>query len=424
MKIKWKIAALFGVMFVLVAVLFGWVARGNTTWIILGELLLLLLLIAFGLMLHRIFRPLDHLGTGLAALKDQDFTSQLRPTGFSETDKLVEVYNRMMANIREERRYQQEQHFFLQNLIESLPVGLVVLDYDQRVDQYNPVARDILGIVEEDRGKRLGETGIKLSDVLEDHPLKESKTYRLGGANYVRVYVDTFRRRGFFQKFIIVEEASEEVLRIERASYGKVIRMMAHEVKNSVGAVNSILTTLRSGSREELVQEYLGVVMERNTRLHVFMENFAAVVRLEGARMEAVNLSEAVNAVYHLYKFHKPGVHVLLELPQETVWVKGNREQLEQVLINVILNAMEAIEGEGEVKIVLDAASLVVTDTGTGIAEEVKSSLFTPFFSTKPNGQGVGLTMVREILHYHGMEFGLSSARGETTFEVRFQASK
>jgi two-component system nitrogen regulation sensor histidine kinase NtrY len=420
MKIKWKIGALFGVLFVLVAGMFGWVAKGNTVLIVLGEVFLLVLLIVFGVMLDRIFRPLDHLGTGLAALKDQDFTSQLRYTGSAETDKLVEVYNRMMTNIREERRYQQEQHFFLENLIASLPVGLVVLDYDQKLAQFNPVARRILGIEEGDKGKRLIDTGMQLAAVLEAHPLQEGKTYRLGGAQYVRVYADTFRRRGFFQKFIIVEEASEEVLRIERASYGKVIRMMAHEVKNSVGAVNSILSTLKASKDQEILEEYLGVVMDRNTRLHSFMENFARVVRLEGASMERVNFSDAVHSIYHLYKFHKQGVKVSLELPDAPVWLRGNREQLEQVLINVLLNAMEAIEEEGEIKLLLSDRSMVITDTGTGIPEEVKSSLFTPFFSTKPNGQGVGLTMVREILHYHGMEFGLSSEGGITSFKVNF----
>jgi two-component system nitrogen regulation sensor histidine kinase NtrY len=418
MKIKWKIGALFGLLFVLVAGLFWWIAKGNTTLILLGEAGMLVLLIVFGIMLQRIFRPLDHLGTGLSALKDQDFTSQLRLTGFAETDKLVEVYNRMMRQIREERRYQQEQHYFFQNLIESLPVGLLVLNYDHHLDQYNPVAEKMLGIVPEDKGKRLRDTGMRLGKVMDSQSSQEPKTYSTGGGQYVRAYVDTFRRRGFFQKFIIVEEVSEEVLRIERSSYGKVIRMMAHEVKNSVGAVNSILSTLRKGVDEDLRTEYLGVVMERNTRLHGFMENFARVVRLEGASMERVNLNDTVNAVYHLYKFHKAGVKLSLEAPEAAVWVRGNREQLEQVLINVLLNAMEAIEGEGEVEIRLDSSSIKITDTGVGIPEEVMPSLFTPFFSTKATGQGVGLTMVREILHYHSMDYGLRSEGGRTTFTI------
>ena len=93
---------------------------------------------------------------------------------------------------------------------------------------------------------------------------------------------------------------------------------------------------------------------------------------------------------------------------------------MEQVLINIVLNAFEAIKNEGEVKIQLSESQLVVLDNGSGISEETKSKLFTPFFSTKPTGQGVGLTMIREILHNHGFAFELESKNGETSFKIRW----
>lgn len=401
---------MFGILFSILAVLLWKIVIGNPVLLVSGELGLLALLIAFYAILHRIFKPLDIISTGLSALNDQDFTSQLRITGTKEADKLVEVYNKMILNIREERRFQEEQNLFLKNLIEALPVGLIVLDFEDKIQEFNPIAGEILSLKAKDMGTSLSELplGKELSSQLEKIP----QTYLLGGARYIRTYVDRFKRRGFYQKFIIVEEASQEVIRMERASYGKVIRMMAHEVKNSVGAVNSILETLKKGNESE----YLQLVIDRNKRLNSFIDNFAKVVRLEKAAKEPVLLNEMVQHIFHLYPNH--GIH--LSLPLDEIWIQANREQLEQVLINVVLNAKEA--KSTEIHIELTPSTLLIKDNGEGVPKELETSLFTPFFTTKPTGQGVGLTMVREILHHHGFDFGLETKDGWTTFWIQYSS--
>jgi two-component system nitrogen regulation sensor histidine kinase NtrY len=412
MKIKWKIGVMFGILFCILAILLWKIVRGNPILLVSAELGLLTLLIAFYVALHRIFKPLDLISTGLSALNDQDFTSQLRTTGTKEADKLVEVYNKMILNIREERRFQEEQNLFLKNLIEALPVGLIVLDFEDKIQKLNPRAGEILSLNEEDIGTSLLELplGKELSSQVEKMP----QTYLLGGARYIRTYVDRFKRRGFYQKFIIVEEASQEIIRMERASYGKVIRMMAHEVKNSVGAVNSILETLKKGNEQHA--EYLQIVIDRNKRLNSFIDNFAKVVRLEKAAKEPVLLNEMVQHIFHLYPNH--GIH--LTLPLEEIWIQANREQLEQVLINVVLNAKEA--KSTEIHLELTPSTLLIKDNGEGVPKELETSLFTPFFTTKPTGQGVGLTMVREILHHHGFDFGLETKDGWTTFWIQYSS--
>lgn len=425
MRIKWQLSLLFSILFVIPGGLIFLLFRDRPARLIPAEVALLIALLLFLWMLGRILRPLDQITLGLDSLKDQDFSGYMRPTGSEETDRLVEVYNKMLDNIRKERRFQQEQHFFLQNLIEALPVGLIILDFDDQLKEYNPVAGEILGIKEEDKGRKLTDTSLLLRAEILNQEIQHPKTYKVNSTRYIRVYVDRFRNRGFYQKFVILEEAGDEILKVEKQSYGKVIRMMAHEVKNSVGAVNSILETLVTAREltEEERREYLQIVMDRNTRLNAFMENFARVVRLPLPGKQAFSLSETVSSVYHLMKLkfqHMP-VEFTLNLPEEPVKMNGSQEQMEQVLINIILNAFEAIPGEGKVKLQLTPHELTVTDTGTGISEEAETGLFTPFFSTKPTGQGVGLTMVREILHNHGLGFELRSARGVTVFAIRLK---
>lgn len=425
MRIKWQLSLLFGILFVISSGLIFLLFRDRPMRLILAEVALLTALLLFLWILSRILRPLDQITLGLDSLKDQDFSGYMRPTGSEETDRLVEVYNKMLDNIRKERRFQQEQHFFLQNLIEALPVGLIILDFDDQLKEYNPVAGEILGIKEEDKGRKLADASLLLRSEILNQEIQRPKIYKVNSTRYIRVYVDRFRNRGFYQKFVILEEAGDEILKVEKQSYGKVIRMMAHEVKNSVGAVNSILETLETagGLPDEERSEYLRIVIERNTRLNTFMENFAGVVRLPLPERQAFNLSETVSSVYHLMKlkFQDRPVMFTVHLPAEQVRITGSQEQMEQVLINIVLNAFEAIPGEGAVSIQLTPDELRVTDNGTGISEEARTGLFTPFFSTKPTGQGVGLTMVREILHNHGLGFELGSQGGVTTFGIRLK---
>lgn len=413
---------IFGLLFIALAILVFFLFREKPVILFASEIVLILLLAVFYFLLMRITRPLEQIVLGLDSLKDQDFSGYMRPTGSKEINLLVEVYNKMLDNIRKERLFQQEQHFFLQNLIETLPVGLVILDFDDQLKEYNPAAGEILGIKEEDKGRKLADTSLLLRVEILNQEIRRPQTYKISPTRYLRVYVDRFRNRGFYQKFVILEEAGEEILKVEKQSYGKVIRMMAHEVKNSVGAINSILETLATAAElpAEERAEYLRIVIDRNTRLNMFMENFARVVRLPLPGKQVFSLSETVHSVHHLMKLkfqHRP-VEFTCSLPPEPVMITGSQEQLEQALINIVLNAFEAIDGPGKVEIILNPHTLTVTDSGSGITEEAEAGLFTPFFSTKPTGQGVGLTMVREILHNHGLGFELGSGDGVTKFVI------
>jgi two-component system nitrogen regulation sensor histidine kinase NtrY len=424
MKIRWQLNVLFSFIFLALAGLVFKLFKHSTQHLIIGESLLLFLLVLYFYLLNKITKPLDQIALGVDALKDKDFSGIMRPSGSKEIDGLVSVYNEMLENIKKERVFQQEQHFFLQNLIESLPVGLIILDFDNRIKQLNPIAKDILETDETAIGKDLSEIGFVLYEDVFIQKEREPRVYKISGTRYLRVVVDRFKHRGFYQKFVILEETGDEILKIEKQSYGKVIRMMAHEVKNSVGAINSILETLETakGLSSEEISEYLRIVIERNIRLNTFVENFAKVVRLPFPTKELFDFSETVSSVYHLMKlkYKENPVEFTLKMPQEAVLLKGSQEQMEQVLINVILNAFEAISESGKVEIILTKNELLVLDNGSGISEETKEKLFTPFFSTKPTGQGVGLTMIREILHNHGFAFELDSENGRTQFLIRW----
>lgn len=377
--------------------------------------------------------PLRLLLTGLDAIRDQDFNVKFLKTGKYETDKLISVYNKMIDRLRQERTKQEQQHFFLDKLIHTSPTGIIILDYDDRITELNPMARELLelkpGAVLE---------GNSLKNI--DHPVARAAaglssgqhcTVNVQGVETYKCLKAEFVDRGFPRPFIMVEELSAEILRAEKNAYGKVIRLMAHEVNNSIGAVNSLLQA-SVGYADQLQAEdaddfrsALTVCIERNDRLNRFMRNFADIVRLPPPNLELYPLHRLLRNVAQLFQHQAVDrrIELKLDLPEHPLQAMIDVQQMEQVLVNAIRNAMEAIGTEGIIELTLGHHPTVIAirDNGSGIPPEVGEQLFSPFFTTKKEGQGIGLTLSREILLNHGLGFSLKTKEdGWTEFIITF----
>jgi len=259
----------------------------------------------------------------------------------------------------------------------------------------------------------------------------ETTTVKFDGLNTYMLQKSHFIDRGFSRHFIMIEDLTTEILAAEKNVYRKVIRMMAHEVNNTVGPVNSILQSalktnqLWEEHRFNTLKDALQVAMDRNQNLNLFMRNFADLVKLPAANKRPVDLHHLVNSVSQLMgiKAKEKEVGFEFHLAKGTFSIMADEQQIEQVLINIVKNAIEAIELKGTVSFNTnrDKKSLIISDTGTGISVEQSANLFSPFFSTKKDGQGIGLTLVREILVNHGFEFSLKTvAEKQTEFTIVF----
>jgi two-component system nitrogen regulation sensor histidine kinase NtrY len=394
------------------------ILKQNKLVFILSEVLIILSVVVSIGLYRQLIQPLAYLKEGINAIKDRDFSVKFLLTGKQEMDELISVYNEMMDALREERTRQEEQHFFLEKLIHTSPTGIVVLDYDNQIKQINPKAKDILA----------DEVPLFLKEVVLLNT-GESKTMKIGGINTYKIQKSNFIDRGFARVFIMIEELTAEIFEAEKNAYGKVIRMMAHEVNNTVGPVNSILHValgtgdLWTNDLRSPLKNAIQVAVERNQNLNLFMRNFADLVKLSPVNKILVDLNQLVIAVVDLMKMkaEELGITFFLDLPPEPFFIKADALQLEQVVINIVKNAMESIERSGNIKIIISSQNrqLVVNDNGKGIAPANADQLFTPFFSTKKDGQGIGLTLVREILSNHGYTFSLQTIEpGNTAFTI------
>jgi two-component system, NtrC family, nitrogen regulation sensor histidine kinase NtrY len=391
-----------------------------------------------GLRLSReMYRHLGLTAEGLRLIRDEEFTSRFLPVGQPEVDGLIELYNRMVDHLRAERVRVAEQHQFLSRVLEVSPSGIVILDFDGAVSSLNPAAERLLDADAASLvGRRLEALPSPVARALADLAPGDARLIGMLGARRVKCHHGTFVDRGFSRSFLLIEELTEELRQFERAAYEKLIRVMSHEVNNTVAASNSLLHSslvyagdLAPANRHDFEQA-IGIVIGRTEQLGNFMRRFADVFRLPPPLTRPHDLVPILEAIARLLAANDNarGVTWRWELQEPSMWVDVDRGQFEQALVNIFKNAIEAIGGEGTVSVKLTSAAgrttLAIEDTGPGIASEAQSNLFTPFFSTKPHGQGIGLTLVQEVLSAHGFNYALErTPHGTTQFSIVMDAA-
>ncbi|MEM1359520.1 MAG: ATP-binding protein, partial [Bacteroidota bacterium] len=408
-----------GFVLVLLGVLSYLLLKEQPYYFMAAELGIILLLFWAIYLYRSLTRTGRLLSTGLDAIEDKDFNLTLVKTGTKDLDQLIEVYNRMMENIRTERVAVQEQHYFLQKMINASPDGIIILDYDHRLNQFNPRAAQLFALENEHLQKPLHTLEHPFLRRIAQLEPGASTLLQTDNSQRFRVEVASFVHRGFPRTFVQIQELSKELLETEKRAYGKVIRMMAHEVNNSIGAINSILETIHQMEEWEQIEdgaewkESLAIAMERNEQLNLFMRNFASVIRLPEPQLERIELQKLLQRLGLLMQvqWEQEQITWQIDTPAIPVAVSIDPQQMEQALLNIMKNAAESIGEGGQIRAVIQANpwALIIEDNGAGIAPEDADQLFTPFFSTKPTGQGVGLTLVREILINHGFTFSLKT---------------
>ena len=380
---------------------------------------------------RKVVKPLNTIANGMDLLREQDFSSRLKSVGQLEADRIVDIFNRMMQQLKEERLRLREQNHFLDLLISVSPMGVVILTFDGKVSMANKAALQFLEVdTEEDMlNKGMEDLKTPLAEEMSRLPKDTTETIRLSDSHIYRCSRLSFVDRGFAHPFFLIESLTSEVMKAEKKAYEKVIRMIAHEVNNSVAGITSTLDTvddaLQTMDDTDDLREVMKVCIERGYSLSRFITRFADVVKIPEPQLEEVRLNDRISAcerfLENICQDHQ--VYLRMDLCEENPWVKIDTSLFEQVLINMVKNSVESIEEKGIITLRTSASPVMleVADTGRGISKEVETKLFTPFFSTKPNGQGIGLIFIREVLMKHGCSFSLRTYEdGITRFRIMF----
>lgn len=393
-----------------------------------ASLLSLILLIVF---YRSVMKPIRSLSNGVDLLRAQDFSSRLAHVGQPEADKIVDMFNGMMLALKKERLHLREQNHFLDLLVEVSPMGIIILN-DDHIKIANSAAASFLGFksCNELQDRRLGSLNSRLGDILESLQQGQTVTERLNDSMIYRCSRLSFMDEGYPHPFVLIEKLTEEVMKAEKKSYEKVIRMIAHEVNNSMASVNSMLSTTRmmlgeAGKEYAELSEVVSVCEDRCRSMSRFITSFADVVKIPEADLKRTDLRQLLESrKMVLESLCSPrGITLEYNLAETGQDVMIDPVLMEQVMINIIKNSAESIGTDGVISIATTSSpvSLTVTDNGGGIDSETAKMLFSPFFSTKANGHGIGLLFTSEVLHQHGCRFSLATGSdGLTRFTIHF----
>ena len=430
-----KLKSLFFILAFLLAVVWAvllFIATKENGWrFYLIEGLITLSLVYLVYFYRKVIKPLNSIAGGMDLLRAQDFSSRLAPVGQREADRIVQVFNRMMDQLKEERLRLREQNHFLDLLISVSPMGVIILTLDEKISMTNKAALEFMDEGPEENliGKGMDELNGTLAEELKRLAKGATETIRLSNSRIYRCSRLSFIDRGFAHPFYLIESLTSDVMKAEKKAYEKVIRMIAHEVNNSVAGIASTLDTVNDALQTiddtEDLQEVMKVCIERSFSMSRFITNFADVVKIPEPQLEEVSLNDRVFACKRFMEnvCQSRDIDLQMNLCEENPTVSIDTSLFEQVLINIIKNAAESIGEKGSITIRTSASPLMleIGDTGQGISKETETMLFTPFFSTKPNGQGIGLIFIREVLMKHGCSFSLRTYEdGITRFRIMF----
>jgi nitrogen fixation/metabolism regulation signal transduction histidine kinase len=426
-------------------------------WFIGAEVLLLASLALGWLLVRQALAPLGYTRRFHDLLQDQQYASRLAAAASPELDDLVGTFNTMLAALHRERLAIGEQQGFLDRLLEATPAAVLVFDFDGAISLVNASAGELLGL-DRPHGKPLSAwtdagagfaAGLdarararsrELAAQLDALPLGESRLLTdLDGRRY-RAQRGQFYDRGFARHFLMVEELTAELEDSERATYERLIRVLAHEVNNTVAATGSVLDSLLF-YRGQLAEPDAGdfataivAVKRRNASLGEFIDRFTKVVKMPPPEPRPTDLKAVVDDILWLNReqCNSRGIALGWQRCDTVAPLALDAQLIEQALLNIVKNAMEAIEAAGQAHgaIRLELADegrrvrLSVVDSGDLLATGPARPLFTPFFTTRKGGQGIGLMFVREVLQRHGCTYSLApGAPGETRFDIWFPVS-
>ena len=410
MKITYYVLLLSLLIVGLFALLMRLTFNVHPTIFYVAEGMLVVVLIFLVVFYRKVIRPIDTLTGGMELLRDQDMSTTLAPSGQKETDEIVKTFNALITRLRNEHLRLDEQNSFLNLLIDASPMGVILCDLSGNVKSMNPAAQKMLTPA--------------ISEAMKTLPLGEDTTLRLSNSQIYHLSHLSFLDRGYQHPFFLIESLTSEVMKAEKVAYEKVIRMIAHEVNNNVAGIVSTLDLIGEELHSDTSKEALDASRERTQKMAEFVTRFANVVKIPEPQLTLCDLSEEVEACHSflegLCQTHH--IHLTFHLTDEAIPVHLDTTLFQQALVNIVKNAIESITDKGEITITTVPKTLTITDNGRGISPEVAQHIFTPFYSTKPQGQGLGLLLIRDILTKHGCTFTLltNPDDGLTRFTIVF----
>jgi len=374
----------------------------------------------------------------------QSFTNNLKGSGFEE------LHGALTDVIKEFQRakLEKEEHFrFLQTIVDHVGIGLIAFNPEGEVELINNAAKKLLKIP---RLKNIGDLEsvssklvVKLFELSPGaHDLV--KLQQDEDLLQLSIYATGFVLRKQQLTLVAMQDIQGALDEKEMKSWQNLIRVLTHEIMNSITPIASLASTAHGLLKDERkcelpesmnetigdVRNAVNTIEKRSKGLLTFIENYRKLTRIPKPDFKIVSVKDLFERVEHLMKdqFEAHGIEFKRQMDPLSLELTADSALIEQVLINLCKNAVEALKGIARPKIKLKAGTdgrgnpvIKVIDNGRGIPEDVAGRIFIPFFTTRPQGSGIGLSLSRQIIRLHKGTIGVTSTPAEkTVFTLRF----
>ncbi len=380
-----------------------------------------LILVPFALIVARsVTAPVASLLRALAgsvvSFRDGDFSVSLVDERRDEFGDLVRAHNELGRVLRSERQNLFQRELLLDTMVQNSPTALVLIEPGDHVVYANLAARALLNDGRALNGSRFAAIAAECPEPLQQALARhkdslfsvtierEEETFHLSQKS--------FRLQSREHRLVLIKRLTRELSRQEVQTWKKVIRVISHELNNSLAPISSLAHSgrelARMGDATRLTPVF-DTIEERARHLHGFIHGYAEFARLPQPRPERVGWTEFLDQLQRHYVFR-----LAPPLPEHDGWF--DRAQVEQALINLLKNAHESGSAAAGIELALvergDEVRIDVRDRGHGMSETVLANALLPFYSTKRSGTGLGLALAREIVEAHGGRIAIANREG------------
>src|SRR5918993_2385027 len=383
----------------------------------------------------------------LESVKYSDFIS-----GFTSDHKLGKsfkdlniAFNEVLEAFRKARSEKEEHWQYLNSVVQQVRTGILSYDIDGNVQLMNANAKRFMGVSSLKNIKELIHLNPRLYHAVNSAEAGKSELYKESNELYLTIQSTELRIRGVDVKLVTLQNIQPELQKQELEAWQNLTRVLRHEIMNSITPISSLTSTLREildhdmekrNSHYELkeegaddLREGLSTIENRSRGLIKFIDAYREYTSLPKPNMATVRLKDLIDHVAQLMRteLKKTAISFHYECSSEYLTIQADIEMIEQVLINLLKNAIEALSETENAKLHLIgsydemAVKIEIIDNGPGIIKEALEHIFVPFYTTKRTGSGIGLSLSRQIMQMHNGSITVESEPDvRTAFTLRF----
>ncbi len=435
-------------LLILIGYAIVWILTQTHFWLV-SFWLILLSVVLFIELLHYIEKSHKEMRNLVIAIREGDFSNTYRQVSYRSGNMLGETFEALLTMYQRLRQEKESHHLYLQNMVEHVNIALLCFDQQGKMQMANKAAHQLFAKPYLKHLDDIKEVDAELHQTLQKVAAGEKLLIKIllhQQLMHLSLQATEFKMLGEYYKLVSLQDFKNELEEQEIDSWQKLIRVLSHEIMNSVIPISNLSAMVKQTlfsqeegslsfhdiSAEDRVdlQESLQTIEERCNGLVSFVKAYRSLTQIAIPHFRSVSIHQLLERVYTLFRpdLLRQRIQCSIQVTPDHLSIKADFELIEQVLINLISNAIDALADCPQPEITLKAIKnaqnqtlIQVIDNGPGIEDEWGEQIFIPFFTTKKNGSGIGLSLSRQIMRLHKGTITMHTQAGrETIFSLIF----